>query len=280
MMTLANFNAAAGERHGIAPADLGVRDWSDLAGIRAWQDEHQLEADGWFGDASARAFRLAQALDRAGIAVDRRTWRATHTFRRPALPRSIVQHDEITRSIDITYKVLENHAVKDPATGARNLQPLALCYIIPEQPGPTAQCHDPGTRYGWHAGAFNQEAIGVGCVGMYDPRLLRPDLIESDRERLTRVTAAAWSPCGRVVDYTPWQARTMVALADVLADVYDIPRVAPGRLVGQGKVAGIHDATYRGAVAHGQFSSTRWDGLLAVDYLLRSGWGPWAANGE
>jgi hypothetical protein len=267
-MSLATYNEATGKALGIGPEALGAATWSDTYMIKLWQTEHQLEADGWFGPASALAFKLDHALRAAGLIVDRQTFRATRTFARvdPARPWSVVLHDSITRSAKDTFKVLESKG-------------SATAYIIPEEAGlPIYQCMDPGTRWSIQANRFNQESIGIDMVSMLDPALLKPKAL--DDERRTRIREAEWSVSkmkGYAIEYTPSQKERLVKLLAVLADVYGIPRVIPPVKKAHNSDIELNDRTYRGFAAHAHISNMRWDGLWVPELVFAAGWKPWSA---
>ena len=83
-----------------------------------------------------------------------------------------------------------------------------------------------------------------------------------------------WSAAGdkKCIDYTDAQKASLMALIQYLCNEYDIPLRAPAKLPSYGKrLTDIDARQYAGIIAHGQTSSKRWDGLLAVELLLQEG---------
>lgn len=265
MASLAYYNAAAADKFGLKLADFGTSYWGDVKAIAKVQDDLQVTPDGWIGPATAGALLLAKRFQSAGLVIDRKRYRTSFSRRRvdPARPLSIVWHDSITRTAKDCYSVLEKRG-------------LSTHYMIPEDPDePIYQCADPGSTWCLHAGAFNQESIGVDVISLLDPSLLSV-LRTSDRARRIRVTTRPWSASKErpsVVGYTPSQLERAVKLAMVLHEFFDIPKVVPTELTGYGKkVAWVDSATYRGSIAHAQWSTTRWDGLFVIEALSGAGW--------
>lgn len=242
--------------HGIQPAQIGASSWADVEVIRKWQGAHGLVPDGIFGPKSAALW-----LDRYG-------WRgtpgmrATHRHSRvnPPSPWSIVIHDTVSHTAASAFRTLEG-------------QGYATHFFV-EQDGTILESLDPATEWGAHAGAFNQESIGLDMVHILDPVLANP----VERSRLVR---RAWSAKGGrhrgwVVDYTMEQKTALVDLVEMLCERFTIPRVIPTELTTYGeKVMGITDRTYHGVIAHAQWSTKRWDGLLGAELLLAAGFEPW-----
>lgn len=261
---LAAYNETSARPLKIMPADLGAKDWGDADGIGAWQEAHQLRGDGWFGPRSVLAARLAIALDKAGLAVDREKYRFTSgLYGRidPPAPWSVVWHDTVTRSAGVAFEVLAKRG-------------LSTHFLLDED-GQLYQCADPGSTWALHAAAFNQESIGVDIVTLLDPALAEPKKHGDDQERLARVVERPWSGSrerGQAIDYTAAQKRVIPLLARVLSDVYSIPRrmLAGPRGFGE-KHTNLSDRIYRGHIGHGQWSSKRWDGNLAVEMLTAPG---------
>lgn len=256
---IAKYNQETGDRYGIEPGDMDFKAWDDFAAIKAWQKAMQLSPDSWFGRNSARAHLLAEMMYREGLRVDRSSFVATQARTRnmPKDPISIVWHDSVTRSAADTHRVLEKKR-------------LSVHFMIPEnEPGVIYQCADPGAYWTIHAGAFNQESIGIDLVTLITPTLLSK-LRPADRERAKRILHAPWAATGdhSYIDHTESQKEDLVRLARVLHAFFEIPKIAPDAMTGYGtKIAGISDVTYHGSIAHAQFATNRWDGLRTLEVL-------------
>lgn len=255
-MTPLDFNVgyAATSKHGILPADINASSWSDLEPIKAFQVAHGLPPDGKFGPRAVAAFRAghpATALPSFGRTG---AFTARHTKPRPSPPTAIVIHDTVSHTAIGAQRTLDDHG-------------YATHFLI-ELDGTVYQCMDPATTYGAHCGGFNAESIGIDVVAILDPTYA------NTAERL-RLAARPWSASkvkGQVIDYTQAQKVALVHLVDQLCAAFGIPRVVPHELTGYGrKVAGLTDK-YRGVLAHGQWSRSRWDGLPAVEAIVAAGY--------
>lgn len=257
-----DFNKKTGEQFGIAPAELGIKDWSATGAIVSWQIAHQLNADGWFGPGSARARLLERELKLSGLHVKRPLSLPMRFFRRcdPQTPWSILVHDTVTRTSSAMERTLINRK-------------LSTHFAIQET-GHIVQYSDPGTTWALHGAAFNQESIGIDMINLLDPHEL--DGREEDAARRIRIVNAPWSPAEQqAISWTEAQRVALRCLVDVLCMVFEIPRHVPAAMTGFGKVEGINDRTFRGVLAHAHFSTKRWDGLQVVPLLLGAGFEPW-----
>ena len=193
------------------------------------------------------------------IAIDCETYKATKTKSRRKQPEVIVLHDSVTRSAKSCFSVLEKRG-------------LSTHYMIDED-GTIYQCADPSTRTTAHASAWNSRSIGIDMINLLSPRPLKKNSSTDDKRR-KRMTTRSWSASkdGRVIDYTKEQKASLSLLISHLCDAYGIKRTAPKELTSYGKKLELNANKYLGIVAHGQASSKRWDGLLAVEILHEEGY--------
>jgi len=262
---LEQYNKEHGESANLTPFDFGAKHWGDVEAIKKHQKKLQVPQDGFIGPRTIQAHKLAVALDNAGLKIDRESFVFQENVSRrlnPNYPISIVWHDTITRTAKDCFNVL-------------NKRGLSTHFIIPESGDePIYQCADPCGNFCLHAGAFNQESIGVDVVCLLSPSYLTPFRL-SDIERSKRIFKRSWSadPSKEVILYTDSQRSRILTLATALHTFFDIPKVIPYQLTGYGeKVDGIVDTLYHGSIAHAQWSSTRWDGLQTVEILSTNGW--------
>lgn len=223
--------------------------------IKDAQKELNVKADGYFGPKSIAAFLLT--LSRDGI--DRYTYTSSHRHRRFNPPISVVWHDSVTRDAKTCHRILERKG-------------YGSHYYIDEG-GEIYETMDPGRYYGIHAGAFNQESIGVDVCNLLSPRYLGSN--GADNERRTRIEERRWGSRKRmrkVLRPTKGQKISIIHLAKYLSTTYDIPLVMPPNLTIYGEAIKVNDRTYHGHIAHGQLSSKRWDGLFVTELFKEQGW--------
>jgi len=277
--TIGRYSARAADAARITPKDVGAESWDDVAAIKAWQAAHGLTADGMFGRQSVYAFYRARegafraALAAAHVKIDDQRLRASTTFPReaPAIPSSVIWHDTIDRAASQTLRTLEH---VDPP---KKPTPYATGFIIDED-GTIYQCADVLTRWGIHAGAINQESVGVDVVNVLDPSYL--DHSAGDLVRRQRIVPRSWSASkvhGQAIDYTPAQKVALVTLARALSAWLRIPATIPSEFTGYGDCIETIKETSPGHFAHGQWSTKRWDGLLAAELLAAAGFAAWKA---
>lgn len=253
----------------IEPSDVGVRSWDDVEGVKAWQAARGLEPDGMFGRASILAFYRQRedgfrlALAAAGVKLDTTKYHATRSYPRevPILPLSVIWHDTVDRTAAQAFAALE-------------AQHYATGFIVDED-GTVYQCVDVLNRWTVHAGAINQESIGVDMVNVLDPGYLGH--AAGDEERRARVVHRPWSASksGNAIDYTPAQKRSALALASALSDWLRIPKTIPRQLPGYGYCLPDMTENSTGHFAHAQWSKKRWDGLFIAEELAAAGYEEW-----
>ena len=260
--------------------------WRDMApgsdafahATKAYQDEHGLESDGMLGPKTLAAIGrcahdapgpiLSQPVAAPNPAIpiavivapdiDTDTYSATKTRKRSKPPQSIVLHDSITRTAKSCFRVLEK-------------RDLSTHFLIDED-GTIYQCADPAARYTLHAAAWNRHSIGLDMINLLSTRHLKKNN-RPENARRARVVKRDWSESrnGKVIDYTAPQKESLLALVRYLCAEFDIPYSAPAELTSYGERLPLDAKKHKGVVAHGQSSTKRWDGLLAVEYLHQDG---------
>jgi hypothetical protein len=222
------------------------------AAVVAFQRSSGLAPDGKCGPltlAAILATPTARIFGTIGV------YTAQHKRRRAAPPTSIVLHDTVGHTARGAQDTLDQ---KGYAT-----------HFFVDLDGAVYQCMDPATEYGAHCQGNNERSIGVDVVAILDPKHA------TDAQR-RRVVDRDWSAAGgrwrgKVVDYTPEQRGIVVLLVTALCDTFGIPHFVIDSMTGYGqKVPGLTPA-FRGVLAHAQWSTQRWDGLLAVEALVASG---------
>ena len=209
-------------------------------------------------DSSKPAIKERESI--AELVIDTSTYKATKGKKRTKPPVSIVLHDSITATAKACWSVLERRG-------------LSTHYMIDEA-GNVYECADPEKRTTFHASAFNNTSIGIDMIALLSPSQLKRDNAPN-RERKKRLAERAWSAhkSKKVIDYTPEQKASLCLLVRHLCERFDIPFAAPEQLTGYGKKIEVEAREYQGVIAHGQYSSKRWDGLLAVEVLHGEGCG-------
>ena len=176
-----------------------------------------------------------------------------HRRKRPGAPHAIVLHDTVSHTADGAQRTLD-------AEGYGT-------HFLIEPSGRILQTADPATEAVSHCGGFNDASIGVDVVAILDPSL-------ANAGELTRTIKRSWSASkrsGKVIDYTTAQRAAVAHLVRALCDHFGIPHYVLDAQVGYGeKVPGLSPA-FRGVLAHSQWSTKRWDGLLAVESLIAAG---------
>ena len=234
-----------------------------LAALRAVTSASTVGMTVTSGDSSKPAIQVEEPEAGDGsqeLEIDTKTFRSTAGKKRTKAPVSIVLHDSITATAKACHSVLERRK-------------LSTHYMIDEK-GKVFECADPGTRTTYHASAFNNMSIGVDMIALLSPSQIKRDNAPN-RERKKRLVSRAWSAhkSKKVIDYTPEQKKSLYLLVRHLCEEFDIPFAAPEQLTGYGKKIDVDANEYTGIIAHGQFSSKRWDGLLAVEVLHEEGCG-------
>lgn len=275
--TIGRYSARAATAARITPEDVGATSWDDIAAVKAWQAANGLAVDGMFGRKAVHAFYRARegafraALAAAHLKLDLDRFKATSTFPReaPSVPSSVIWHDTVTRTADSTFGTLEHI---DPP---KKPHAYATGFIIDED-GTIYQCADVLGRWGIHAGAINQESVGVDVVDVLDPTFLNTSA--GDLIRKQRIVNRPWSASkvhGQAIDYTQVQKIAVVTLARALSEWLRIPKTIPTELTGYGDCIETIKETSQGHFAHGQWSTKRWDGLFVAELLTAAGFGPW-----
>ena len=194
------------------------------------------------------------------LEIDNETYKASNFRKRTKKPICILLHDSVTASAKACFRVLEQ-------------KKYSTHYMIDEN-GDVFECADPEKQTTFHASAFNDNSIGIDMI-----TLLSPSKIEKDnapnRARRKRLIDREWSAhkSGKVIDYTEAQKKALSLLVRHLCERFDIRNAAPDVLTGYGEKLKVEAKEYRGIIAHGQTSSKRWDGLLAVEVLHQDGSG-------
>jgi len=193
--------------------------------------------------------------------IDRETYKATKTRKRSGKPKSIVLHDSVTRTAKSCFAVLEK---RDLST-----------HFLVDESGKIYECADPESRVALHASAWNSRSIGIDMINLLSTKYLKKKKgNKAESARVARIIKRNWSAIrtGKCVDYTEAQKASLVELVRYLCDRFDIPYKVPIELTTYGeRIASIDAKKYTGVIAHGQTSSKRWDGLLAVEYLIEDG---------
>ena len=228
----------------------------DTDTVKAFQRGLGVEEDGWIGPKP-----LAAYIKASGRVIVDRSWQFSPRKRRhlKGAPWNIVLHDSVTRSARACFRVLK----------ARH---LSTHYIVCES-GKIYETLDPELYSGAHARRWNTTSIGIDVVSMVSVKSLRKSRA-TDIPRLARVIKQRYRPHNKtktVVDYTPEQVEALANLVNWLCDRFDIPKTLPTLPVDYGWKIDINPATYKGVVAHGQISSKRWDGGMAVVHLSSRG---------
>jgi len=194
------------------------------------------------------------------LEIDVDTYKATAGKKRTKAPIAIVLHDSITASAKACHSVLERRK-------------LSTHYLVDEA-GTVYQCADPESRTTFHASAFNNSSVGIDLINLLSPKQLKRDNAPN-RERKKRLVDRDWSAheSGKVIDYTEQQKAALCLLVRHLCERFEIPYSAPEDLTGYGEKIVVDAKEYSGIIAHGQYSTKRWDGLLAVEVLHRDGCG-------
>lgn len=178
-----------------------------------------------------------------------------HRRLRSAQPHAIVLHDTVSHTALGAQRTL-------------NVKGYGTHFLI-EPSGRILQAANPVTEAVSHCGGFNDLSIGIDVVCILSPKLATAE----ERTRLIKRpwSAAAGKWAGQVIDHTAAQRTAVARLARALCDSLGIPHYVLDAQVGYGaKVPGLSPA-FRGVLAHAQWSTARWDGLLAVESLIADG---------
>lgn len=134
---------------------------------------------------------------------------------------------------------------------------LSIHYVIGAD-GLVLQCADPATTVCYHAGSkANERFIGIEIVN----RALPPATSKHPRPI---VKGRAHGRTFDVLDFTPAQYASILALADALSNIFGISRVtAPGDTV-------IDVRAFSGHVEHCHVSRRKIDAGTLVTYRLRA----------
>lgn len=167
---IAAYSRANATAASIRPFDVGVDSWQEIEGVRAWQAEHCLVPDGWFGPASVRAFRRSQT---GGAADQIRIFDAWYTVpgvadveyrpnvlagrarRSGTAVNCVLLHQSVTRSRKGTERVLQKRG-------------LGVCALI-EPNGRLTVYGDLGARRTAHGNERNNNSVGLEIVNPYYP---------------------------------------------------------------------------------------------------------------
>lgn len=156
--------------------------------------------------------------------------------------QSIVLHDSITDTARSTFNVLK----------ARK---LATHFTI-DKDGTIYQHLDPKDA-AWHVVGWNEYSIGIDIANILEPKYGgggRP-----------KHKAEPWSPAAGYWDLMPAQVSALKGLLAALTAHYGIPN-EPAKVDGKiwyrnkSKTLPFKNSTYRGVIAHGSISLSRWDG--------------------
>ena len=177
-------------------------------------------------------------------------------------PPALVIHDSITRTTDACFKVLLTR--KDAKTG-KNMGLGTGLMLSPS--GTLYQCVPDLNRVTWHAGSgWNTQAIGLDVIALLDPSLAP--------RAPNRRPPTSWAPQG-YLDYTPEQIvvlpKVIRGICDARGIPFDCPRDHPNgspACRGANRALVLDPKTYRGVVAHGQLSTSRWDGNRALEIVF------------
>lgn len=252
----ADYSKRHAEGAGLTPASFGASSWTDHEALRAWQKAHGLTADGIVGPQTVAAYRAEKTpaspkhppFGLTGVLTSQ------HRRKRTTTPHAIVLHDTVSHTAKSAQNTLD-----DSGYGT---------HFLIEHDGRVLQTADPATDEVSHCGGFNDDSIGIDVVAILDPSL-------ANAGELVRTIKRPWSASkrkGKVIDYTPEQKTALVKLVRALCDAFGIPHYVLDAQVGYGaKVPGLSPA-FRGVLAHAQWSSKRWDGLLAVEALIADGY--------
>lgn len=186
----------------------------------------------------------------------------THGAMKAGKPAAVVVHDSVTRTTDACFRVLLERKGADK----KNLGLGTGLMLSPS--GTLYQCVPDLVTITYHAGGgWNGVAIGLDVIALLDPSFAPHS---PDRRPPTR-----WAPQG-YLDWTSEQKRAIPLILRCLRPILDLGQELPYPKNGGGKPiyceAGekldLDPKTYRGVVAHGQISSARWDGQLALLYTF------------
>lgn len=171
-------------------------------------------------------------------------------------PSCIVLHDSITRTAQKCFDVLLERV--DEQTG-RNLR--LGTHLIVSGSGTVYQTADLDTVVRHASGGLNKRAVGIDYANLLDP-------VFSPHHPLRRL-ATSWARKG-YIDLTPEQKATTKLLLPALAGWLGVPLRWPVRpdgspdCRGKEEVAPVDLRSYKGVLAHGQASPSRWDGNAAL----------------
>lgn len=179
-----------------------------------------------------------------------------HTHGRfPRPPVAAVYHDSVTRTVEACFRALLT--IKDQH--GRNAGYGTQIIVSPS--GTIYQVVDDLLDVTWHAGRWNEHALGIDVANLLEPSLAPHSPL--------RRPATSWADRG-YIDWTPEQKRAVVALTRVLHTeaglVYDCPRTPDGRpdTRAYGDAVPNLKPGFRGFVAHGQITRKRWDGNVGL----------------
>lgn len=256
----------------MTPSDLGVNDVKDAGQVKTAQQFLGVKPDGIIGPDTCFAYyksRKEYIRKAHGLVFDDMKFRFEKTKPRGKIANMVVIHDTISHTAERAFNDLKNSRDEN---GKK--RPLSTNYII-DYDGTIYECNDVLRYHTVHAGALNEESVGIDMVNILDPKYLgRKGRNLYDAEG--RVRKADWSASlakpGHAIDYTQDQKNSLVRLCDFLSDWLRIPRIVPDGMTGYGeKVSGFTES-FQGFCAHAQWSTKRWDGLFAVEELTKTGY--------
>ena len=253
-------------------SDFLAKGSKDSKAIKSFQLLAGLPADGVIGPKTCFAFyslRKTQLEVTHGLKLNKDRFRFSNTRARSSIANMAVFHDTISGTAERTFGDLK---------GAKNKfnkpAPLSTNYIL-DYDGTIYECNDVLTCSTVHAGALNEESVGVDIVNKLDPKFLRGDtsIYENAMSRMKKVAWSASSEFpGKAIDYTDAQKESLLSLSNFLAEWLRINRAVPLGLTGYGKKVDGFTELFNGFCAHGQWSTKRWDGLFAIEHLISNGY--------